>query len=257
MPDLHRRALLASAAGASLGPWRGVGANPPQGELLMVIAALEPFILPPQHPLGEGMDIDLAREALMRGGGYRLRVEHVPWRRVLALLKAGQADFSSGVHDTPERRGYLSFSQPYGEAIRYSFYTRRESGVLVRQLGDLKDRRLGLMAGAVFPEALQAAMTGPSDRAVDLHSQLRMLAAGRVEVVVGNELPARWLVQHHPYGVLLQRQPFTFDSGVPTQMAFSRQRPGFEAVVRAMNRGLHLLAKERRWAALQARYLGA
>ena len=40
-------------------------------------------------------------------------------------------------------------------------------------------------------------------------------------------------------------------------MAFSRQRPGFEAVVRAMNRGLHLLAKERRWAALQARYLGA
>lgn len=240
-----------------MGPWSDALAGPTGRELLMVTAALEPFVLPPQHPLGEGMDIDLAREALALGGGYRLRVEHVPWRRVLALLKAGQADLSTGVHDTPERREYLAFSQRYGESVRYGFYTRRDSGVLVRRLADLQGRRLGLMAGAVFPDALQAAMTGPADRAVDLHSQLRMLAAGRVEVVVGNELPARWLVQHQPYGAHLQRQPFVFDSGLPTQMAVARQRPDFPAVVQALNRGLAQLAKAKRWEALQARYLGA
>jgi polar amino acid transport system substrate-binding protein len=254
MTLLNRRHWLACSA-LSWGPFVHAGTTGP--ELLMVTAAAEPYVLPPQHPLGEGMDIDLAREALMRGGGYRLRVEHVPWRRVLVLLKAGQADLSAGVHDTAERREYLAFSQPYGGAVRYSFYTRRDSGVSIRQLADLQGKRLGLMAGAVFPDALQAAMTGPLERTVDLNSQLRMLAAGRVEVVVGNELPARWLVQHQPYGSQLQRQPFTFDSGAPTQMAFSRRRPDFEQALAAMNRGLVLLAREHRWATLEARYVGA
>ncbi len=253
MSSIHRRAWLACAAGASHGAIWAKRSGP---ELLMVTAALEPFTLPPQHPLGEGMDIDLAREALMRGGGYRLRVVHVPWRRVLAELKAGQADLSAGVHNTAERRQFLAYSQRYGNAVRYDFYTRRGSDIAVRGLADLAGRRVGLMAGAEYPSALQAAIVGPIERATDLHTLLRMLAAGRVDVVVGNELPARWLVRHQPYGPQLERQPYTHDTGTPTQMAFSRQRPGFEAALAAMNRGLSLLAQEHRWAALQARYVG-
>lgn len=249
----NRRHWMASAA------WTGglVWAAETGTELLMVTAAAEPFILPPGHPLGEGIDIDLAREALQRGGGYRLKVEHVPWRRVLVMLQAGQADLSAGVHVTPERRQFLAFSQGYGGPVRFGFYARQDSGIRIQRLADLAGRRLGLMAGAVFPEALQAAMTGPVETTVDLHGQMRMLAAGRVEVVVGNELPARWLVKTQAYGAPLQRQPLTFDSGAPTQMAFSRQRPGHEAALAAMNRGLALLARENRWAALERRYLGA
>jgi hypothetical protein len=39
-------------------------------------------------------------------------------------------------------------------------------------------------------------------------------------------------------------------------MGFSRQRPGFEAALAAMNRGLQILAREKRWEALQAHYVG-
>lgn len=253
MTRLRRRDWF---VGTVLGAAAGARAALPGSELLLVTAAAEPYVLPPGHPLGEGIDLDLAREALMRGGGYRLRVEHVPWRRVLVMLRAGQADLSAGVHDTAERREFLAFSQSYGGPVRYSFLTRREGGPSIRRLADLRGKRLGLMAGAVFPEALQAVMTGPIELTLDLNSQLRMLAAGRVEVVVGNELPARWLLQHQSYGADLQRQPFTFDTGTPTQMAFSRQRPGYEDALAAMNRGLAMLARENRWATLEARYLG-
>jgi len=254
--SIRRRALIGSTALVAGAAGSAVWGRESGPELLMVTAALEPFTSPPRHPLGEGMDIDLAREALLRGGNYRLRVVHVPWRRVLAELKAGQADFSAGVHNTAERRQFLAYSQRYGNAVRYDFYTRRGSGLSVRGLADLAGRRVGLMAGAEYPSPLQAAMSGRAERAADLHTLLRMLAAGRVDVVVGNELPARWLVQHQPYGPQLERQPYTHDTGTPTQMAFSRQRPGFEAALAAMNRGLGLLAKEQRWAALQTRYVG-
>ena len=230
-------------------------AKAPVPELLMVTAAEEPYVLPPKHPLGEGLDVDLAREALMRGGPYRLRVEQVPWRRVLAMLKAGQADFSPGVLQTEERREYLAFSEPFGGTVRHSVYTRRGSGLRIRQLADLKGKRLALMAGAAFPEALQAVMTGPLERVVDLRGQFRMLTAGRVDALVGNELPARWLVRTQADGERVEQQPFTFDSGVPTQMAFSRRRPGCEQALAAMNRGLALLARENHWAKLEARYL--
>ncbi|MFN7664633.1 MAG: substrate-binding periplasmic protein [Inhella sp.] len=252
MSLLHRRQCISLAGGLAL-PLGCAWASVP--ELLMVTAAEEPYVLPPNHPLGEGLDVDSAREALMRGGQYRLQVEQLPWRRVLAMLKAGRADFSPGVLQTEERREYLAFSEPFGGPVRHSVYTRRRSGLSIRQLADLKGKRLALMAGAAFPEALQAVMTGPLERVSDLRGQFRMLAAGRVEALVGNELPARWLVRAQGYGDRVEQQPFTFDSGVPTQMAFSRRRPGFEQALAAMNRGLALLARTNHWAKLEARYL--
>jgi polar amino acid transport system substrate-binding protein len=245
--------ITAAAAATGVG---GVCAAETSRELRMVVDVLEPYILPPGHALGQGMDVDLAREALWRGGSFRLTVEIVPWRRVLLELKAGQADFCAGVRMTEERSQYLAFSQPYGGSVRHAFFTRKGSAVEVRSMADLAGRRLGLMAGAEFPSDLAASMTGPIERALDLNLLMRMLAAGRIDVVVGNELPALWLIKQQTYGAALQRQPYTHDAGAPTQMGFSRQRSGFEAALAAMNRGLQILAREKRWEALQAHYVG-
>lgn len=232
-----RRLFTASLAGWS------VPALAASRELVLAVATLPPYVLEAGHAAGDGIDVDIAREALRLGGGYRLRVERLPWRRVLAMMELGEADFTAAVRDTPERRRFLAFSRGYGATVQHDFYALRERGPLVRQLEDLAGLRVGVVAGFAFPPPLQAALRGSVEQAINLPTLMRMVAARRIDVAVVNHLPGRWLLQELQLGDRLQRQPFSHDSGDLTHMAVSRARPGHLELLAALDRGLALLAR--------------
>jgi polar amino acid transport system substrate-binding protein len=248
---LQRRHFNCTLAG--LPAW--AGASGPR-ELLLAAAPLPPYVLEAGHPAGDGIDIDIAREALRLGGGYRLRVERLPWRRVLAMLEQGEADLTNAARDTPERRQFLAFSRGYGGNVLHDFYMRRERGQAVRRLVDLSSLHVGVVAGFAFPPHLQAALQGPMDQAINLPTLMRMVAARRVEVAVVNHLPGRWLLQELGLADQLLRQPYSHDSGDQTHMAVSRAKPDQAAIVAALDRGLAMLARAPGgWARFEAPYL--
>lgn len=224
--------------------------------LVLVGDVNPPYLLDAGHPLGDGLDADIAREALRLGGNYTLEVQRVPWRRALSMLEFGQADFAAGARNTPERQRFLGFSQGYGRNVHHALYTRQDwHRKPVRELADLRGLTVGLVNGYAYPAELRAALTGRIETALNMPTLLRMLAAQRIDLVVLSGLPGQWLVQEMNLGGTLLRQPYVHDSGQPTQMAFSLQRPGHAEALAAMNRGLAQLAQEKAWARFEARYL--
>lgn len=225
-------------------------------ELLLAVATLPPYVLEAGHPAGDGIDIDIVREALRLGGGYRLRVERLPWRRVLAMLEQGDADLTTAARETPERRQFLAFSRGYGGSVQHDFYMRRERGPAIRKLADLASLQIGVVAGFAFPAQLQAALGGQQEQAINLPTLLRMVAARRVDVAVVNHLPGRWLLQELGLGEQLLRQPYSHDSGDQTHMAVSRVKPDQQAILAALDRGLAMLARAPGgWARFETPYL--
>ena len=249
---LSRRDFLLTAAATGCVP-AAYAAEPPR-VLHLVSAALPPYVFEPGHAAGAGLDIDIAREALQRGGGWTVRVSVLPWRRALLMLEHGQADFAPSVRITAERRRFLNFSRPYGGHVRPAIYTRVGSEQVVKRLADLHGLSVGLAAGFELPPALQSAITGPIERATDASAVLRMLLAKRVQAVVLNELPAQWLVRESGWGAQVQAQPLVFDSGDETQMAFSLRSPWLSEGLAAANRGLESMARDKRFAQLASRY---
>lgn len=218
----------------------------------LAVTVLPPYVLEAGHPLGDGIDIDTARTALL-AAGVELEVQRMPWRRVLAQLESGEADFTTGIRETPERERFVAFTRGYGEPVRHDFYTLRERSLQLRQLNDLSSRRIGIVGGYAFPEALRPWLAQPAAQPAALETLLRMLAADRFDVAVVNELPGLWLVRELGLGGLLTRQTLRHDSGQLTHMGVSRKSALAERLLAALDVGLERSGAN--WQRLARHYL--
>ena len=101
----RRRDLGLALGAASLGPaW----AQAPR-RLLLVNAPYPPFVMEAGDPEGEGMDVEIARQAL-EPAGYELGLQLFPWRRALAMLEQGAADLTTTLSLSGDRQRFLRYS---------------------------------------------------------------------------------------------------------------------------------------------------
>lgn len=226
----------------------------PRARVRLAATVFPPYVLEAGHPLGDGLDVDMARAAL-QPAGLDVELVRVPWRRALAQLQAGEADFTIGIRDTPERRRYLSFTRGYGDPVRHGFYTRREQGLQLRHLSDLSGRRIGVVGGYAFPAALTPWLSQPASQPANLTVLLRMLAAARFDVAVVNELPGLWLVRELGLEAVLTRQPLRHDSGQQTHMGVALASPLAARLLPALEQGLERLNGNGQWQRLTRHYL--
>ena len=255
----RRRRLLGLAASALVLPPAMTHAAAPAGEppvLRLVTSPYPPFINPPGHPRGDGIDIDIAREALKRGGADRWRVEvlQVPWKRALFMLEQGLADFTTTIARTPERERFLDWSVAYRFHVLYRFYSRKGAAVSVHRLEDAARYRLGLAAGVFYPEAILQQAGNNIEQAKDVPTAIKMLQTGRVELVVISNYAGVWEIRENGLAGQLDAQPFEFQTEKPAFMAFSRARRQPEALA-AMSAGLAAMLKDGSVARIEQRYL--
>ena len=122
---------------------------------MLANAVYPPLVNPQGHASGEGVDIEIAREALRRGGfDGAIEIQWVPWKRVLFMLEHGTADFTTTANFSAERDRFLQWSAPYRAGVRYHFYTRKGTALKLQQLEDLRGHRLALSAGFIYPKAV-------------------------------------------------------------------------------------------------------
>ncbi len=245
---MQRRSLL------GLTPLLALDVRSQPNELLLVNAPYPPFVLEAGDPMGEGLDVDIARAALA-SAGYRLRLELVPWRRALQMLEAGEADLTTTISLSGERERFLLFSEGYRHSVRYHFYSRRGSGLRIERLEDLAQVSLGYSAGFFYPPAIKQAVGRGLVEGRDLGVTVRMLHAGRSDLIVVNHLAGLWTIRRLGFEAQLERQPFSYSSGSPTYMALSRTRHGDGRLLNTLNEGLRALQKDGTLARLEARYL--
>jgi polar amino acid transport system substrate-binding protein len=244
-----RRALLAQAAALTAPP---LLAQP--RELLMVNTVYPPFVCPPKHPLGAGLDVDLARDALRRCG-LGMRLELLPWKRVLVTLEAGKADLTTTISRQPERDAYLRWSQPYRLGAAYTFYLRSGDGRSIRSLSDVAGLRLGTVIGFRYPPAIVELGGVRLEPARDLATLVTLLEAGRIDAIVVTAIAGAWEVRERGFAERLQRQAFEYASDSPNYFGFAKSRVD-EALVEQVNAALAAMQREGVMAKLEARYLG-
>lgn len=250
--NLQRRRLLAGALLAPLPHW--AAARETAGPTLLMVNALHPpFVNPPKHPSGEGIDIDIAREALQRGGGLRFELQLLPWKRALLMLERGEADLTTTISRNGDRDRYLAWSEPYRVAAGYSFYATKGSPQLDKLEG-LAGKRLGVIAGYFYPPNIveQAGVIVDPSRTV--MQGVQKLIAGRVDYIVISSKVANFELRDQDLAGQIERQPYQYPASSPNYMGFSMLRP-YPKPMEAMQLGLASMAKDGSFRRIEQRYL--
>lgn len=247
----RRRLLVAGAAALAL-PARSEA--PPT--LVLANTVYPPLVNPQGHASGEGIDIEIAREALKRGGYTgSIDLQWVPWKRALFMLERGLADFTTTVNHSAERERFLRFSISYRAGKHYDFYTRRDSKFNLARLEDLRGLRLALSAGYIYPQPVLDQLEGRIEYARDVSTAVQLVEHDRADVVIVTTLVGLWEVRHLGLVGHLQRQPLQYFNREPTFMGFSRISPRAMAALPAMDAGLASMQRDGSIARIEQRYL--
>lgn len=221
--------------------------------LILVNTPYPPYVNHPGDPAGDGIDIDIAREALRRGG-LTLELRIVPWKRVLAMLEKGEADFTTTISRNGDRSLYLAWTPGYRKSVRYHFYGRKGGPHKLAALKQLDGRSLGLTSGFFYPPAITERPGVKLHTGSRLAQTVQMLDAGRADFIVVNGLAGAWEIQRLGLGARLELQPLVYSSNSPTYMAFSRARD-FSAPLAALATGLASMEKDGTMAMIEKKYL--
>lgn len=253
-----RRHWLAGSAAALVWPWAaGEPARPStDGPLVLANAVYPPMVNAAGHASGEGVDIDIAREALRRGGAdWPIEIQFVPWKRVLSMLERGLADFTTTVNFSAERDKFLRWSTAYRAGKRYHFYTHKGAGLKLHELADLHGHHLALSAGFIYPQPVLDAVAGQIEFGRDVAGAVQLVERGRVEIVIVSALAGSWEIHQLGLADRLERQPLEYFNPEPTYMAFSRASPRVEAGLAAMNTGLTAMLRDGSIARIERHYV--
>lgn len=222
--------------------------------LLLVTAPYPPFVNPPGDAQGEGIDIDIAREA-MRRAGYQIEIKYVPWKRALLMLERGEADLTTTISRSGDRDNYLAWSEGYRVATAYTFYARKGVGQRLKSMDDLDAHSLCITLGHFYPDVISKRpktnyVSGPS-----MSNTVAMLAKGRADYMVVNSIAGAWEIQRLKLADQLELQPLSYTSKSPTYMAFSLARP-YQKPLAAMKNSLANMAKDGSIAKIEKKYTG-
>lgn len=256
--DTRRRLLTLGAAALAPG-WARAEAPasaPAGGTLVLVNAVYPPLVNPQGHASGEGIDIEIAREALKRGGhAGAIEIQWVPWKRALFMLERGTADFTTTVNYSTERDRFLRWSVSYRAGKNYHFYTRSGSGLKLERLQDLRGLRLAVSAGYIYPKAVLEQVDGHVEYARDVSTAVQLVERERADVVIVTALVGLWEVHHLGLVSRLDRQPLQHFNPEPTFMGFSKNSPRSMAALAAMDMGLASMQRDGSITRIEKRYV--
>jgi polar amino acid transport system substrate-binding protein len=237
---LRRSACWTSAAILFLCPAISLLVSAQAAPLTLVSTAWPPFTNAPGQPR---FALDLVEAALGRIG-LTAKTTIVSAAQFTPSLLGGQYDGSAAAWKDAERERALIFSQPYLEN-RLVLVGRHGADVAARALADLKGKRVAIVEGYSYGDAIDGA--GP----VFVHSRseedsLAQLLKGSVDYTLMDELVVHYIVSNYPKEAgtrlqigstpLLTRELY---------FALSRTRADSEAIISRFNAQLRGMIADR------------
>ena len=210
-------------------------------ELQLVSTAWSPFTNLAGEPR---FALDLVEEALERIGIIAETII-VDEARLTPSLLSGTYDGSAALWKDAERERALLYSQPYLEN-RLILVGRRGSDVSATSLADLAGKRIALVAGYSYGEAVATA-AGPI--IVDSHSledSVTKVVGGEADYTLMDELVIQYLVTDHPDEA---RTRLAFGSTPlltrSLHLAIQRSLPDAESIISRFNAELRGMLADR------------
>lgn len=164
----------------------------------------------------------LLLQAVFQRAGIVVEIQAMPWKR--ALMRGGKAELGiGGIYKTAQRQAVFDYSQAIFEE-KLIVYVRRGTTTSFTALSDLYGKRVGVIRGWSYTEALDKAIdngqihasAGSSDEA-----NFRMLASGRLDALIAIELAGQRIIQQLQLDQVQALQPAL--SINPTYLVFAKQ----------------------------------
>lgn len=203
---------------------------------------------------GQGYVAEVAREALARSG-HSLRLVFLPWARAVHMARQGKFDGYLPEYDSPEMQREFLFSAPFpGGPL--GFFKRRTTPMLQSlELDDLKPYRIGVVRGYVNTPQFDARTDLNKHYANDDEANLRMLLAGRIDLML-TDMYVGWRLarRHSPEAaadIEFVQPPLARKD---LHVCFTARLPQAETLRRQFDAGLRQLAREGTLARLRAKH---
>ncbi len=174
-----------------------------------------------------GLDVELVT-ALVRQAGAEPRFEAMSWNRVREKLDQGQVDAAFQFIGLPERFEKYHMIGPYRTG-RTVFAVQRGNPAGFERYDDLQRYVIGLVKGFKYgvPFDTDAALR-KDDTAGDNRQLLRMLAAGRVTLAIGDERTLAHVIRQERLQDQITFLPRAFNE-IERYIAVPRNRPQLAA----------------------------
>ena len=140
--------------------------------------------------------LSLTERALERAG-YDSVTSFVPDGQLTPKLEQGEFDGSPALWRGTDREQFLLYSKPYLEN-RLVLLARKGSRVSVASLAELKGKRVALVEGYAYGEAVDSAAGPEFVRGASESANVQALLAGKVDYVLLDDLVAEYLFEQNP-----------------------------------------------------------
>ncbi len=219
-----------------------------QGDRKKIILATSPYapyiIFNRKTNHVEGIDIDVLREIFKRKG-LELVAYITPWDTALRMIKEGACDLIPNISRDGEREKTMDFSASYRNEESFGFYVRRDSGVQVKQLSDLRNKRVGIIQGYTYFPAFDKDTAIYKEPSLNEEILFKRLQKGQVDAVVMDRYSGDYHLNTQLKGLGLERAAYveTVRRENVSNMAFART-PGLGPVIAAFDEGFKELQRD-------------
>ena len=202
---------------------------------------------------GNGLATDLVSTALSRAG-YRSEYIEVPWARVIKGVQQGNYDVVLTAWYSADREAYGIFSDTY-LSNRIRFLQRRGGGIYFAQISDLYPYRIAVGRGYTYAPAFDNDTRLHKHEVTDFPRAANMVAAGRVELTLEDELVAQYLLRQEPASVreALEFLPTPL-ADTPVHILVRRSHPQHVQIIADFNRELAAMRADGTYRAILQRH---
>ncbi|MDX1367080.1 transporter substrate-binding domain-containing protein [Pseudomonas sp.] len=192
-----------------------------RAETLIAIDNANPPFMYQQDGQARGL-YPLVLHAVFARVGQPLAIQAMPWKR--ALRRSENAEVGvGGIYKTSRRMALYDYSQPIFEE-KLIVFVHRDKAFRFTQVDDLYGKRIGVIRGWSYTEALDEAIRDGSIQVTESSSDkanFKMLASGRLDAVIAIELAGQRIIQQlQMHQVLALAPPLSIN---PTYLVFAKQ----------------------------------
>ncbi len=190
-----------------------------------------------------GFTTAIVSEAFKRAG-YEVKIDFMPWARVLQEAEAGQYDAAYPEYYSEERVKTFFLSESFAVGP-LGFYKRKADNIIYTKLEDLKPYRIGVVLGYTNTPEFDAADYLQKDAVNSDEQNLRKLLLGRVDLIVIDKFVGQYIIKTsipEAADALEFINPPLLEQ--PLYVIFSRQAAGSEQKLQAFNAALKTMRED-------------
>lgn len=191
-------------------------------EIVMGTSPYEPFVMyDDKRDCLYGIDVDLTQEAFRRCG-IELKSKLCTWDGCLYMLQKGTIDIIPAFSVDSSRSHYVDYSKPYRDKARYSFFTKKGSGVRINSYEDLYKYQVGVQDYIYNEKFNNDNRINKQMNDSDNNLYFKKLLMGQLDAIIINEYAGKYFLAKENLTDSVQIESFAFEEDSDNIMAFAK-----------------------------------